>query len=510
MIKAVLFDFGGVLAEEGFKEGLKAIGKEQGFKPEDFYNMTSELVYQIGYVGGTSDEHSFWEAVRKKTGIKEGDEVLREKILKRFNSRPEMMDLVDRLKSSGFTVAILSDQTNWLDELNQRIPFHYHFDYVFNSFHLKKTKRDPSIFKDVCTHLAVHPEEVLFVDDNQENIKRASSQGLRTIYFKGVSEFQKEIEKFVGLVAVTKMEKVMIDCDVGVDDALALILAFHSRELDVKAITGVSGNVPLEQVFENIQKILRLIQPQNKPLIAKGAEHPLKGKAVYAYSVHGKDGLGGAKIDREGEEEWQIFPGRADELITSVARQYPGEITLIATAPLTNLALALQRDREGMKKLKAITVMGGAVRTNGNITPRAEFNIFSDPLAAKIVLESGLPIALVPLDLTHQVYFTSQMMEERIKPINNSFSRFVIEATGYDSSTHQFRNMERFYLHDPLAVGVVIDPALVKRERLSICVETQEGEDYGRTSEAKEGAGIDVCLGVDSQRFLELFVSRLP
>jgi len=301
----------------------------------------------------------------------------------------------------------------------------------------------------------------------------------------------------------------MIDCDVGVDDALALILAFHSPELDVKAVTGVNGNVPLEQVFENIQKVLRLIQPKNKPLIAKGADRPLKGKPVYAYTVHGKDGLGGAKIDRGGEKEWQLFPGRADELITTMARQYPGEITLIATAPLTNLALTLQRDREGMGKLKAVAIMGGAVRTRGNITPHAEFNIFSDPLSAKIVLESGLPIALVPLDVTHEVYLTPQMMEERVKPIDNSFSRFVTEATGYDLKEHRFRNTKRFYLHDPLAVGVVIDSTLVRKERLSIRVETQESESYGRTSETGKGPEIDVCLEVDSGRFLELFVSRL-
>jgi len=197
MIKAVLFDFGGVLAEEGFKQGLKVIGKERGFNPEDFYNSTAELVYQTGYVSGTSGEHSFWEAVRKKTGVKEDDEVLREEILKRFKLRPEMMQMVDRLKSSGLTVAILSDQTNWLDELDRRTPFHDHFDHVFNSFHLKKTKRDPSIFRHVCAVLGVHPEEVVFVDDNPGNIERASSQGLRTIHFKGVSEFRKEIEKFV-------------------------------------------------------------------------------------------------------------------------------------------------------------------------------------------------------------------------------------------------------------------------------------------------------------------------
>jgi purine nucleosidase len=306
------------------------------------------------------------------------------------------------------------------------------------------------------------------------------------------------------------VKKVMIDCDVGVDDALALILAFHSPELDVKAVTGVNGNVPLDQVFENIQKVLFLIQPKNKPLIAKGANQPLKGKTIYAHSVHGKDGLGGAKIDhKRGEEGWQLFPGRADELITKMARQYPNELTLIATAPLTNLALAIRKDSEGMGKLKEIVIMGGAVRTKGNITSYAEFNIFSDPLAAKIVLESGLPIRLVPLDVTHQVSLTPQWMEEKVKPINNSFSKFVIEATGYHLTTHRFRNMELIHLHDPLAVGVVIDPALVRKERLSIDVDTQEGEHYGKTSEVEEGLKVEVCLGVNAGGFLELFLSRL-
>jgi purine nucleosidase len=305
-------------------------------------------------------------------------------------------------------------------------------------------------------------------------------------------------------------KKVMIDCDVGIDDALALILAFHSPELEVKAVTGVNGNVPLEQVFENIQKVLSLIQPKNKPFIAKGADRPLKGKPVYAHSVHGKDGLGGAKIDRkEGEDGWQLFTGRAEELIIKMARQYPDEMTLIATAPLTNLALALQRDREGMGRLKKITMMGGAVRTRGNITPYAEFNIYSDPLAAKIVLDSELPITLVPLDVTHQVPLTPQSMEERVKPINNSFSKFLVEATGYRSTTRQFRNRELIYLHDPLAVGVVIDPTLVRKERLSIDVEIQEGEYFGKTGEAKEGPKVEVCLGVDARGFLELFLSRL-
>ena len=307
------------------------------------------------------------------------------------------------------------------------------------------------------------------------------------------------------------VKKVMIDCDVGVDDALALILAFHSPELDVKAVTGVNGNVPLEQVFENIQRVLSLIQPKSKPLIARGADRPLKGKTVYAHSVHGKDGLGGARIDRKkGEEWWQFFPGRAEELIIKMAHQYPDEMTLIATGPLTNLALALQRDRKGMEKLKEITIMGGTVRTGGNITPYAEFNIFSDPLAAKMVFESGIPITLVPLDVTHQVTLTPQVIEERLKLVRNPFSQFVIEAIGYDLTAHRFlRGPELIYLHDPLAVGVVIDPDLVTKERLSVDIETGEEEHYGHLSEVKEGSKIEVCLEVNSKRFLELFLSRL-
>jgi purine nucleosidase len=307
------------------------------------------------------------------------------------------------------------------------------------------------------------------------------------------------------------MKKVIIDCDVGVDDAIALILAFHSPELEVKAVTGVNGNVPLSQVFENIQKVLSLIHPPHKPLIAKGADHPLKGNPVYAHSVHGKEGLGGAKIElKKGEEGWQFFSRPADDLITTWARQYPNELTLIATGPLTNLALALQKDPAGMKKLKEISIMGGAIRTKGNITPDAEFNIFSDPLAAQKVFESGLPITLVPLDVTHQVFLIPQWIEEKLNPIHNSFSQFIIEAIGYDITAHRFlRSSDLIYLHDPLAVGVVIDPTLVRTEPLSLDVNTQEGEHYGHLTEVSGRFKIDVCLEVDAARFLDLFLSRL-
>jgi inosine-uridine nucleoside N-ribohydrolase len=307
------------------------------------------------------------------------------------------------------------------------------------------------------------------------------------------------------------VKKVIIDCDVGVDDALALILAFHSPELEVKAVTGVNGNVPLETVFTNIQKVLSLIQPRQKPLIAKGADQPLKGQALYAHSVHGKSGLGEAKIDLEkGKEWWKGFPGSASELITKFAREFPGELTLIATGPLTNLALGLQKDIEGIKKLKEIVIMGGAVRTKGNVTPYAEFNIYVDPLAAKIVFGSRLPITLVPLDVTHQVCLTPSLIEERIRPINNPFSKFTIDAIGYDLDTHRFRRgTDLIYLHDPLAVGVAVKADLVKKERLSLDVETQQADRLGQILEAEGTPNTEVCLEVDSKGFLNLFLSRL-
>ena len=146
----------------------------------------------------------------------------------------------------------------------------------------------------------------------------------------------------------------------------------------------------------------------------------------------------------------------------------------------------------------------------GNVTPHAEFNIFVDPLAAKMVFESGLPITLVPLDVTHQVCLTPKVIEESVKPLNNLFSQFVVEATQYNSNTQRFlENSEVFYLHDPLAVGVAIDQDLVGMKRLSIDVNTREGEYYGQTKEVEGNLKINACLSVNSRTFLELFLSRL-
>ncbi len=195
MIKAVVFDFGGVLAEEGFREGLKAIARKNGLPPEEFFSLANELVYATGYLLGRARERDFWQAIREKTGIKSDDEGLREELLQRFLLRPEMLDVVKKLKDKGFIVAILSDQTDWLDELNRRRPFFHLFDHVFNSYHIHKGKRDPSVFVDICKKMGIAPEEVLFVDDNGGNIDRARSQGLETIHFKGIEDFIRKIKE---------------------------------------------------------------------------------------------------------------------------------------------------------------------------------------------------------------------------------------------------------------------------------------------------------------------------
>lgn len=196
MIKAVIFDFGGVLAEEGFREGLKVVAIKNGLDPEEFFKTAEEMIYKTGYLTGMTDEKNYWNALREKTGIKGSDKELREEILKRFVLRAEMLEYIKKIKANGFITAILSDQTDWLDEINGKTPFYHYFDYVFNSFKIKKGKRDPSVFRDVCSSMKLKPEEAVFVDDNAGHIKRASGEGLNTVLFTNADDFVKEMKKW--------------------------------------------------------------------------------------------------------------------------------------------------------------------------------------------------------------------------------------------------------------------------------------------------------------------------
>jgi putative hydrolase of the HAD superfamily len=193
-IKAVLFDFGGVIAEEGFYEGLRAIGRKNGLDPDAFFQAVDALIFTTGYLTGETEEPAFWSAVRNATGIAGGDAELRRELLIRFTLRPVMLDVVDRLRAGGCIVAMLSDQTNWLEEIDSATAVFRRFDRVFNSFRIHKSKRDASVFTEVCAVLGVKPEETLFVDDNSNHIKRAQGRGLHAVHFTGSDAFNAQLE----------------------------------------------------------------------------------------------------------------------------------------------------------------------------------------------------------------------------------------------------------------------------------------------------------------------------
>lgn len=192
-ITTFLFDYGGVLADEGFREGLFAIARMCDQDERDFFEKATESVYETGYVTGHVSERLFWDAIRKNSGITLSDEIMRHHIISRFTLRPHMLGLVRMLRSKGYKVMMLSDQTNWLKELDERDHFFEAFDLIFNSYDLGKGKRDVSIFMDVLSKLGLAPEEVLFVDDNAGHTGRAKLVGINAITFTDVPNLLMEL-----------------------------------------------------------------------------------------------------------------------------------------------------------------------------------------------------------------------------------------------------------------------------------------------------------------------------
>lgn len=197
-LRAILFDYGGVLAEEGFREGLKAIARRHGLDAEAFFQLGAEAVYASGYVTGEGSEASFWERLCRQGGLSRYDPAFTTDILERFVLRPAMLTAVRSLRGHGYRVAILSDQTDWLDRLNGRDRFFHEFDRVFNSYHLGKGKRDPSLFDDAVIALGVAPEQALFIDDNAGHVQRAASRGLPVILFADQEQCLAELEERLG------------------------------------------------------------------------------------------------------------------------------------------------------------------------------------------------------------------------------------------------------------------------------------------------------------------------
>jgi len=193
-VRAVLFDYGGVLAEEGFVNGLRAIVAAQGLDPDASQRAGADAVHDSGYVTGRGTESQFWALWRSRTGVQGEDAYLRDQVLSRFVLRPAMIELVRALCREGVITAILSDQTDWLDKLDVRDQFFREFDKIYNSFRLGKSKRDTSIFSDAVRDLGLKPGEVLFVDDKPGHVERARSQGLQAMAFRDQDSFLREFQ----------------------------------------------------------------------------------------------------------------------------------------------------------------------------------------------------------------------------------------------------------------------------------------------------------------------------
>ena len=195
-VDIIFFDFGGVLAEEGYREGLLSIARLNGLDEKQFLNDAVELTFNRGFVTGEIDEKTFWNILRKHTGIQTSDQELRNLVLSSFGLRTWMMEWVKQLKRVSVRTAILSDQTRWLEELNEHYGFFQWFERVFNSYHIGKSKRDASIFDYVLGEMHVRSDEALFVDDNLGNIERAMQKGLRTIHYQTREGFEEELRSF--------------------------------------------------------------------------------------------------------------------------------------------------------------------------------------------------------------------------------------------------------------------------------------------------------------------------
>ena len=278
--------------------------------------------------------------------------------------------------------------------------------------------------------------------------------------------------------------RVMIDTDPGVDDALALLLAMRSPELKIEAITPVAGNVPLDLTLPNTLRMVEIAGRTDIP-VAGGANRPLLRQLVSATYAHGENGLGGAVFP---EPATRPVPEPAAVLIGQVVRKFPGEVSLITLGPLTNIAAALSADRELAGMVRSLVMMGGSL-SGGNITPAAEFNIYVDPEAARIVFQSGIPITMVGLDVTRRTTLTDdhvRALEATQTPVSQAAAKIARNAI-----TH---TRERGFLvgpnmHDSLAVAAFLDPSLLNWKQYYVDVETWGELTAGETVGYSPGAG---------------------
>ena len=294
----------------------------------------------------------------------------------------------------------------------------------------------------------------------------------------------------------------LIDTDPGIDDALALLLAWGSPELAVEAITTVAGNVPVTTATRNLDRLLLLRRPLRTPRVGVGAAAPLARPLRTAEHYHGIDGLGDlADWPPDGPPPNGPARPRATDLIVETAAGRGAALTVVALGPLTNLALALEADPRRVGAVGRVVVMGGAVDVPGNVTPTAEFNLHVDPEAAARVFAAGLSLDLVPLDATRQARLTRA---ELTAALARAPGRLADRIAAFTARAFNADDPRGIALHDPLAVGVAIDATLVEWEPVRLAI--------GPDGETRRVAGAPNCRfaqAVDARRFTALFLSRL-
>jgi purine nucleosidase len=319
-------------------------------------------------------------------------------------------------------------------------------------------------------------------------------------------------------------KKIILDTDPGTDDALALMLALNSPELDVRAITVVPGNTTAQQGLENALRMVSLANRCDIP-VAAGAQHPLFQKLITAEFWHGKNGLANIELPLS---KCKVDARFGPDLIIELVRAFPHEITLVPVGPLTNIALAIQKDPGIIPLVKEVILMGGSIK-GGNVNAAAEANIYNDPEAAQIVFQAGWPLTMVGLDVGDKTLLGRKHLEQLALthgPVNDfiyTVSKFLVELSEKlgDGGTP---------MYDPLAVGVAVDAALVTAPLMHVDVETRGEFTRGETVANRRGEiernvlhgdryiieGLDkvqpnakVCIDVRADRFLQLFVSRI-
>ena len=305
-------------------------------------------------------------------------------------------------------------------------------------------------------------------------------------------------------------KRILIDTDPGIDDSLAILLALASPELSLEGLSVVHGNCSLDQATINGLSILELAKSSHIPL-AKGCELPLVQPSLLAPETHGNTGLGYAKLPEPQSEP--IGQHGIDFLIEKIMAN-PGEITLVAIGPLTNIALAIRQEPRIVRALKELIIMGGAIRHEGNTTALAEFNTYVDPHAAHIVYHAGIPTTLVPLDVSYQCVLTKPDVD-RLLQLDSPLTNFIADATRFYMEFHdEYQGVEGCVINDPLALALTFAPELCDYQALPVDVDISGGVSMGKTiadfyNYTRQPANMRVALGVRPRDFIALFLERM-